>query len=132
MTRARAGHPPKAWPAATQRHRLAGGPSGADGIEPLAKSSGACPVHADAAVGAAVPSPSAEPVPVVNSHDRDDRHPERSAGRARPELSLPGSTRRRRELISELGMHAAELVRQAGARQDRPAVVTAATAKTTL
>jgi hypothetical protein len=50
-------------------------------------------VHADAVAGAAVPSASAEPVPIVDPDDHsDDRHPERSPGPARLERSLPGST----------------------------------------
>jgi hypothetical protein len=47
----------------------------------------------------------------------DDRHPERSAGPLALELSLPGSTRRRRELISGLGRHAAGLAQRAAADQ---------------
>ena len=48
---------------ASERYRVAGGRSGADagGIEPLATSFGACPVHADAAAGAAAPPASVEP-----------------------------------------------------------------------
>lgn len=119
--------------AATERDRVADGRSSADGIEPLAASFGACPVRADAAVGAAVPSASAELVSVVDPDDRSDgRHPERPGGPARPEPSLPISTRRRRELVSELGAHAVGLVQQAGAGQERPAAVTAVTATTPL
>jgi hypothetical protein len=60
----------------------------ADGIEPLAKSFGACPVRADAAAAAAVPSTSAQPAPAGGPDDRgDDRHPERSAGP--PARSVP-------------------------------------------
>jgi hypothetical protein len=83
---------------ATERDRAADGRSGPDGIELLATSFGACPVHLDAAARAAVPSSSARLVSVVDPEDSsDDSHPERSAGpfaRSRP---LPVSTRRRRE-----------------------------------
>ena len=49
------------------------------------------------AAGAAVPSASAEPVPVVDPDDRSDgRHPERSAGPVARSRPLPGSTRRPR------------------------------------
>jgi hypothetical protein len=119
--------------AAIRRHTClpAEARSGADGIRPLAKSFGARPLRADAAVSAAVPSASAGPVPVVDPDDRsDDRHPERSVGPHARSRALPGSTRRRRELISELGTHVAGLVQQAGADQERPAAVTAATATT--
>lgn len=77
---------------------VADGRPGAESIEPLATSFDACPVRADAAAGAAMTSASAELVSVVDPDDRSDgRHAERSAGAARPEPSLPGSTRRRRE-----------------------------------
>jgi hypothetical protein len=60
----------------------------ADGIEPLAKSFGACPVRADAAAAAAVPSTSAQPVPAAGPDDRsDDRHPETLSWPARPQPS---------------------------------------------
>jgi hypothetical protein len=105
----------------------------ADGIEPVAKSFGACPVRADAATAAAVPSTSAQPVPAAGPDDRsDDRHPETISWPARPQPSLPGSTKRRRELISEPGTHAAELVQHVGVDQESPAAVAAATAKTPL
>jgi hypothetical protein len=47
-----------------------------------------------------------------------DRHPERCAGPLALELSLPGSTRCRRELISGLRRHAAGLAQRAAADQE--------------
>ena len=117
---------------ATERYRVAGRRSGADGIEPPAKSFGACPVRADAAA-APVPSTSAQPVPVAGPDDRsDDGHPNAQLARSPAAVPCPAGTERRRELISELGTRAAELVQHAGADQERPAAVTAATAKTPL
>ena len=73
--------------------------------------------------------PAQSPVSVVDPDDRsDDRHPERPAGPLARSRSLPVSTRRRRELVSELGAHAAGLVHQAGADQERPAATAAVTA----
>jgi hypothetical protein len=72
----------------------------------------------------------------VDPNDRgDDRHPERRVGPLARSRLLPVSIRRRQELVSELWAHAAELVQQAGADQERsaaPAAVTAATAGTPL
>jgi hypothetical protein len=104
---------------ATEKYRVAGRRSGAGGLEPPAKSFGACPVRAAAAATATVPAASAEPVPAAGAEDRsDDHHPERSAGPLTRIRRLHGSTRRRRELISEPGTHAAELVWHAGADHD--------------
>ena len=94
--------PLKAGPAgglaATERDRAPDGRSGPDGIELLATSFGACPVHSDAAARAAVPSASAKLVSVVDPDDSsDDSHPERSAGLLARSRPLPVSTRRRRE-----------------------------------
>jgi hypothetical protein len=84
--------------AATERDQAADGRSGPDGIELLATSFGACPVHLDAAARAAAPSASAKLVSIVDPDDSsDDSHPERSVGplvRSRP---LPVRTRRRRK-----------------------------------
>jgi hypothetical protein len=105
--------------AATERYRVAGRRSGAGGLEPPAKSFGACSVRAAAAATATVPAASAEPVPAGGPDDRsDDHHPERSAEPLTRIRRLHGSTRRRRELISELRTHAAELVWHAGADHD--------------
>jgi hypothetical protein len=84
--------------AATERDRAPDGRSGPDGIELLATSFGACPVHSDAAARAAVPLASAKLVSVVDPDDSsDDSHPGRSAGPLARSRPLPVSTRRRRE-----------------------------------
>jgi hypothetical protein len=102
LTRIHVVRPLKAGPAgglaATERDRAADGRSGPDGIELLATSFGACPVHLDTAARAMAPSASAKLVSVVDPDDSsDDSDPERSAGplaRSRPQ---PVSTRRRRK-----------------------------------
>jgi hypothetical protein len=91
------------------------------------------PGREHAAADPAVPQASAELVPIVDPEDRSEgRHrnaqPARSPG-ARPPA---GSIRCRRSRSSELGAHAADLVQHAGARRERPAAVTAATATTPL
>ena len=102
LTRIHVVRPLKAGPAgglaATERDRAPDGRSGPDGIELLATSFGACPVHSDAAARAAVPSASAKLVSVVDPDDSsDDSHPERSAGPLARSRPLPVSTRRRRK-----------------------------------
>jgi len=102
LTRIHVVRPLKAGPAgglaATERDRAPDGRSGPDGIELLATSFGACPVHSDAAARAAVPSASAKLVSVVDPDDSsDDSHPERSVGPLARSRPLPVSTRRRRE-----------------------------------
>jgi hypothetical protein len=78
--------------------RAPDGRSGPDGIEPLATSSGACPVHSHGAARAAVPSASAKLVSVVNPDDSSgDSHPERPAGPLARSRPVPVSTSRRRE-----------------------------------
>jgi hypothetical protein len=134
LTRVCVVRPLKAGPtgelATTERYRVAGGRSGTDGIEPLAKNAGACPVRAHAAAGAAVSSASAEPVPVGSG--RSQRRPS-SGTLSRPARPEPSPARQHQALtepISELETHEAELVQQTGADQEIPAAVTAATAKT--
>ena len=99
LTRIHVVRPLKAGPAgglaATERDRAADGRSGPDGIELLATSFGACPVHSDAAARAAVPSASAKLVSVVDPDDSsDDSHPERAVGPLARSRPLPVSTRR--------------------------------------
>jgi hypothetical protein len=89
---------PAGGPAATERDRAPDGRSRPDGIELLATSFGACPVHSDAAARTAVSSASAKLVSVVDPDDSsDDSHPERSAGPLARSRPLPVSTRRRRK-----------------------------------
>jgi hypothetical protein len=114
-----------------ERYRVAGERSGADGTEALATSFGACPVRADAAAGAAVPPASSEPLVRRGSERSQRRTSSGTSGRpARPQPSSACQHQARRELVSELGAHAAELVQQAGADQDRPAATAAVTAAT--
>jgi hypothetical protein len=101
---------PAAGLAATERDRAADGRSGPDGIELLATSLGACPVHPDAAARAAVPSASAKLVSVVDPDDSsDDSHPGRPAGPLARNRPLPVSTRRR-PAGRRARDHAAELI----------------------
>jgi hypothetical protein len=110
LTRIHVVPPLKAGPAGglavTERDRTADGRSGPDGIELLATSFGACPVHLDAAARAAAPSASAKLVSVVNPDDSsDDSDPERSAGAVLCP-SAPGVD----GWAGELGTRAAELI----------------------
>ena len=106
--------PLKAGPAgglaATERDRAPDGQSGPDGIELLATSFGACPVHSDAAARTAVPSASAKLVSVVDPDDSSDdsirnARPARSPGAVLCP-SAPGADGR----VGELGTRAAELI----------------------
>jgi hypothetical protein len=94
----------------TERDRAADGRSGPDGIELLATSFGACPMHLDAAARAAAPSDSAKLVSVVDPDDSSDdsdpnARPARSAGAVLCP-SAPGVDGR----AGELGTRAAELI----------------------
>jgi hypothetical protein len=101
---------PAAGLAATERDRAAGGPSGPDGIELLATSLGACPVHSAAAAHAAVPSASAKLVSVVDPDDSsDDSHPGRPAARSPGAVLCPSAPSAGRR-AGELGTRAAELI----------------------
>jgi hypothetical protein len=58
---------------------------------------------------------SAEPLPKAGPDDRSHgRHPERSPAQLDRSRPLPGSTKRRRELISKAATPSAEVARQAG------------------
>jgi hypothetical protein len=73
----------------------------------------------------------AAPVSAVDPDDRSDhRYPERPVGPLARSRPAPVSTKRRRELASELGAHAAGLVQQAGADHERPAANSAVTEAT--
>ena len=110
-----------AWPTNWPQwwHRIARGRSGADGIEPPLRSFGPSPGARGRGGWHRGALGQRTACARRGRDDRsDDRHPERSARPLALELSLPGSTRRRRELISGLGTHPAELARRAAADQE--------------